>query len=150
MTAPTNPDQTAGRTAIELGGGDGIPERVAADRWRTVWYDKGQRHQCEAATEDRLAARLVRPGDLVVATALWTTDGQTRSTLPGADLIAFYLSPGRLRVQRQPPGKHAHNQRWRCERIALPVIGGRSRDELPILILCCMGVTLLKLTMHPG
>lgn len=143
MTAPTNPDQTAGRTAIELGGGDGIPERVAADRWRTVWYDKGQRHQCEAATEDRLAARLEKMTERLAT-------GAPNLERPGADLIAFYLSPGRLRVQRQPPGKHAHNQRWRCERIALPVIGGRSRDELPILILCCMGVTLLKLTMHPG
>ena len=44
-------------------------------------------------------------------------------TLRGADLIAFYLSPDRLPVQRQWSRKHAHTQRRLCERFAAPVIG---------------------------
>ncbi len=28
------------------------------DRWRAVWYENGQRRQCEAVTEPRLAAKL--------------------------------------------------------------------------------------------
>jgi hypothetical protein len=43
-------------------------------------------------------------------------------TLCGADLIAFYLSPGRLPVQQQWSRKHAHTQRRLCERFAAPVI----------------------------
>jgi hypothetical protein len=42
--------------------------------------------------------------------------------LRGADLIAFYLSPDRLPVQRQWSRKHAHTQRRLCERFAAPVI----------------------------
>jgi hypothetical protein len=61
-----------------------------------VWYEKGQRRQYEAATEDRLAARLDK-----VAERLAT--GASNLERPGADLVAFYLSPGRLPVQRQPP-----------------------------------------------
>ena len=81
---------------LSWGGGDGIPERVAADRWRTVWYEKGQRRQCEAATEDRLAARLEKVTERLAT-------GAPNLERPGADLVAFYLSPGRLPVQRQPP-----------------------------------------------
>ena len=43
-------------------------------------------------------------------------------TLRGADLIAYYLSPDRLPVQRQWSRKHAHTQRRLCERFAAPVI----------------------------
>jgi hypothetical protein len=64
---------------------------VAADRWRTVSYEKGQRHQCEAATEDRLAARLEKVTERLAT-------GAPNLERPGADLIAFYLSPGRLPV----------------------------------------------------
>ena len=34
------------------------PAREPGDRWRAVWYENGRRRQCEAASEDRLAARL--------------------------------------------------------------------------------------------
>jgi integrase len=42
---------------------------------------------------------------------------------PGADLIAHYLDPDRLPVQRRWSRKHAHTQRRLCERFAAPVIG---------------------------
>jgi hypothetical protein len=45
------------------GGGGGItvyPGRWAGDRWRAVWYEGGVRRQCEAVSEERLAAKLER------------------------------------------------------------------------------------------
>ena len=32
------------------------PAREEQGRWRAVWYENGQRRQCEAASEDKLAA----------------------------------------------------------------------------------------------
>jgi len=34
------------------------PAREQHGRWRAVWYEDGERQQCEAATEEKLAARL--------------------------------------------------------------------------------------------
>jgi hypothetical protein len=34
------------------------PARTEGGRWRAVWFEDGQREQCEAATEDKLAAKL--------------------------------------------------------------------------------------------
>ena len=42
---------------IELGCGITVyPAREDQGRWRAVWYENGQRRQCEAASEDRIAA----------------------------------------------------------------------------------------------
>jgi integrase len=41
---------------------------------------------------------------------------------PGADLIAYYLDPDRLRFDERWSRKHAHTQRRLCERFAAPVI----------------------------
>jgi hypothetical protein len=44
---------------IELGCGVTVyPARGEQGRRRAVWYEAGQRQQCEAATEERLAAKL--------------------------------------------------------------------------------------------
>src|SRR6266702_4393845 len=67
-----------GRVVVEVAGGVTVcPARFAGDRWRAVWYEDGQRRQCQVATEQGLAA---------------DAPGLER---PGADLIAYYLSPGR-------------------------------------------------------
>jgi len=92
------------------------PAREEGDRWRAVWYENGQRRQCEAVTEDRLAAALEKVTERLAADA-------PNMERPGADLIAYYLSPGRLPVQEQWSRKHAHTQRRLCERFAAPVIG---------------------------
>ena len=42
---------------------------------------------------------------------------------PGPGLIAYYLNPDRLPVDRRWPRQHAHTQRRLCERFAAPVIG---------------------------
>jgi hypothetical protein len=92
------------------------PARGDGDPWRAVWYENGQRRQCEAVTEDRLAARLEKVAERLAA-------GAPNLERPGADLIAYYLSPGRLPVREQWSRKHAHTQRRLCERFAAPVIG---------------------------
>ena len=45
-------------------------------------------------------------------------------TKPGADLIAWYLNPGRLPVADRWLRKHAYTQGSLCQRFAAPVIGG--------------------------
>jgi integrase len=92
------------------------PPREEQGRWRAVWQENGARQQCEAASEEKLAAKLAKVTERLEADA-------PNMTLRGADLIAFYLSPGRLPVQRQWSRKHAHTQRRLCERFAVPVIG---------------------------
>src|SRR6266436_1663206 len=55
-----------GRPAIR-GGGDVIeleygitvyPAREEQGRWRAVWHENGERQQCEAASEEKLAVKL--------------------------------------------------------------------------------------------
>ena len=92
------------------------PAREDHGRWRAVWYEDGERQQCEAATEEKLAARLEKVTERLAADA-------PNMTRPGADLIAWYLDPDRLPVQDRWSRKHAHTQRRLCERFAAPVIG---------------------------
>ncbi len=92
------------------------PARGDGGRWRAVWYENGERRQCEAASEAKLAARLEKVAERLAA-------GAPNLERPGADLIAYYLSPGRLPVRGQWSRKHAHTQRRLCERFAAPVIG---------------------------
>ena len=106
-----------GGPVIELECGITIyPAREEQGRWRAVWHENGERQQCEAASEEKLAAKLEKVTERLEADA-------PNMTLRGADLIAFYLSPDRLPVQRQWSRKHAHTQRRLCERFAAPVIG---------------------------
>jgi hypothetical protein len=91
-------------------------------RWRAVWHENGQRRQCEATSEDKLAARLAKVTERLEADA-------PNMTLRGADLIAYYLSADRLPVHRQWSRKHAHTQRCLCERFAAPVSFSRRRTS---------------------
>ena len=104
------------RVVVELECGVTVyPARVAGGRWRAVWYENGQRRQCEAASEDRLAAKLEKVTERLAA------DAPNLET-PGADLIAFYLSPDRHPAGRPWSAKHADTQRRLCERFIAPVI----------------------------
>ena len=48
-----------GGEVIELECGITVyPARGERGRWRAVWYEDGQRQQCEAASEEKLAAKL--------------------------------------------------------------------------------------------
>jgi integrase len=113
-----------GRAAARGGGEvieleDGItvyPAREEPGRWRAVWYEDGQRQQCEAASEEKLAARLEKVSERLAV-------GAPDMKRPGAALIAHYLNPDRLPVGERWSRKHAHTQRRLCERFAAPVIG---------------------------
>jgi integrase len=105
-----------GRPVIELEGGITVyPAREGQDRWRAVWYENGERRQCEARTEDRLAAKLEKVTERLTADA-------PNMERPGADLIAYYLSPDRHLASRPWSRKHTDTQRRLCERFAAPVI----------------------------
>ena len=105
-----------GRVVVELEGGITVyPARRAGDRWRAVWYEGGRRRQCEAVAEDKLAVKLARVAERLAADA----PGLER---PGADLIAWYLSPDRHPAGRPWSRKHADTQRRLCERFVAPVI----------------------------
>jgi len=106
-----------GGEVIELEYGITVyPAREEPGRWRAVWYEDGQRQQCEAASEEKLAARLEKVTERLAA-------GAPDMRRPGAALIAHYLDPDRLPVGERWSRKHAHTQRRLCERFAAPVIG---------------------------
>jgi integrase len=112
MTAADQP----GRPVIELDCGITVyPARFDGDRWRAIWYEDGQRQQCESVREDKLADRLERVTERLRADA-----PNMRRT--GADLIAWYLDPDRHPAKDRWSRKHAHTQRRLCERFAAPVI----------------------------
>ena len=86
---------------MEVAGGVTVyPARGAGDRWRAVWYEGGRRRQCQSVSEAGLAAKLEKVTERLAADA----PGLER---PGADLIAFYLSPDRHPAGRAWPRKHA-------------------------------------------
>jgi integrase len=116
MTAPTMADQAPNRPVIDLEWGITVyPPRKQGEPWRAVWVEDGRRRFREAVTEDKLAAKLEKVTERLQADA-------PNMERPGADLIAYYLSPGRLPVQQRWSRKHAHTQRQLCERFAAPVI----------------------------
>jgi hypothetical protein len=92
------------------------PAREEKGRWRAVWYEDGKRQQCEASSEEKLAARLEKVTERLAADA-------PNLKRPGADLIKYYLDPDRHPVDERWSRKHAHTQRRLCERFAAPVIG---------------------------
>jgi integrase len=99
------------------------PAREEHGRWRAVWYEDGERQQCEAADEEKLAARLEKVTERLAA-------GAPNMKRFGADLIAHYLDPDRLPVNDRWSRKHAHTQRRLCERFAAPVIGAVTCQDI--------------------
>ena len=83
------------------------------------------RRQCEAATEDRLAARLEKVTERLMADA-------PNLERPGADLIAWYLSPARHPAGRPWSAKHADTQRRLCERFVAPVIAAITCQDIKV------------------
>ena len=118
MTGPGMP----GRAVIELEFGILVypprPEQTGKKnrpRWRAVWYEDGERQQCESVSEEKLAAKLEKVKVRLAADA-------PNMRRPGAALIAYYLDPDRLPVGERWSRKHADTQRRLCERFAAPVI----------------------------
>src|SRR5258708_1211474 len=61
--------------------GEGGKQRPV--RWRAVWYEDGERQQCEAATEERLAVKLDKVTERLAP-------GAPNIRRPGAGLVAQY------------------------------------------------------------
>ena len=101
------------------------PARGEGDRWRAVWKEDGGRRQCEAATEEKLAAKLEKVAERLTADA-------PNLERPGADLIAYYLSPGRHPAARPWSAKHADTQRRLCERFVAPVITAITCQDIKV------------------
>ena len=96
----TSPDTTLTAMALELEYGitvypprPGRQPEQSGPRWRAVWYEDGQRRQCESVSEDKLAAKLEKVTERLEADA-------PNMKRPGADLIAHYLDPDRLPPDR--------------------------------------------------
>jgi integrase len=114
------------RPVIEMECGITVyPAPAERGRWRAVWYENGQRQQCEAVTESRLAAKLDKVTERLAADA-------PNMTKPGAALIAHYLDPDRLPVSRRWSRRHADTQRRLCERYAAPVIADTACQDIKI------------------
>jgi integrase len=114
------------RVVVEVEGGVTVyPAREQGGRWRAVWYEDGVRRQCEAASEDRLAARLEKVTERLMADA-------PNLERTGADLIAWYLSPDRHPAARPWSAKHADTQRRLCERFAAPVLAGITCQDIKV------------------
>jgi hypothetical protein len=105
-----------GRVVVELECGVTVyPPQRDGEPWRAVWVEDGRRRFREAVTEEKLAAKLEKVTERLQADA-------PNMERPGADLIAWYLSPDR---RRQPwSRKHADTQRRLCARFVAPVISG--------------------------
>ena len=84
-----------GGEVIELEYGITVyPAREEPGRWRAVWYEEGKRQQCEVASEEKLTARLEKVTERLQADA-------PNMKRPGAELIAHYLNPDRLPVDKR-------------------------------------------------
>ena len=113
-----------GGEVIELGYGITVyPAREEKGRWRAVWYEDGKRQQCEAGTEQKLAAKLEKVTERLEADA-------PNMKLPGAALIGHYLDPDRFPVDERWSRKHADTQRRLCERFAAPVIAAVTCQDI--------------------
>jgi hypothetical protein len=44
------------------------PARAEGGRWRAVWHEDGQRQQCKAPSEEKLAAKLERVTERLAVT----------------------------------------------------------------------------------
>jgi hypothetical protein len=115
-----------GRVVVELECGITVyPARWDGDRWRAVWYENGRRRQCEAVTDARLAAKLEKVTERLNADA-------PNMERPGADLIAYYLSPDRHPARKPWSAKHADTQRRLCIRFVAPVIAALTCQDIKV------------------
>ena len=72
------------------------PPGVEGEPWWAVWVENGRRRYRQGATEEKLAAKLEKITERLEA------DAQEMER-PGADLIAYYLSPDRLPADKGGP-----------------------------------------------
>jgi integrase len=113
-----------GGEVIELESGITVyPARSEGGRWRAVWYEDGQRDQCEAVSEEKLAAKLEKVKIRLEADA-------PKMRQPGAALIAYYLDLDRFPVSERWSRKHAHTQGRLCALYVAPVIAAVTCQDI--------------------
>jgi integrase len=83
------------------------------------------RRQCEAVSEERLAARLEKVTERLAADA----PNMLRS---GGELIGYYLSDDRRPAERAWSRRHADTQRYLCARYLEPVIGQLASQDIRV------------------
>jgi len=113
------------RVVLEVGCGITVyPPLEDGGRWRAVWQEDWERCQAESVREDRLAAKLEKVRERLAS-------GAGFLQRPGADLIAWYLSPDRRKPRGKPwSRRHADTQRRLCERFAAPVIASVTCQDI--------------------
>lgn len=118
--------ENGGRPVIEMACGITVyPARAEGERWRAVWYEDGQRRQCESVSEYKLAVKLEKVAERLAAEARNTE----RS---GAEVIAHYLDPDRLPANKRWSRKHAHTQQRMCQRFAAPVLANLACQDIKV------------------
>lgn len=115
-----------GGGVVTLDGGITVyPAHGEKGRWRAVWYEEGERRQCEAASEEKLAAKLQEVRTRLEADAPYMTR-------PGAALIAHFLDPDRHHVRERWSRKHTHTQTRLCALYVAPVIGALTCQDIKL------------------
>ncbi len=70
MIKLAQPAKAPDRPVIEMDCGITVyPPRAQGGRWRSVWYEAGERRYCEAVTEDKLVAKLEKVAERLQADA---------------------------------------------------------------------------------
>lgn len=111
---------------LELGYGISVyPPREKGGRWRAVWHENGRRKQCESVSKEAFAEKVEKARQRLAT-------GASNMTRPGADLIAYYLSPVRLPVAKRWSRRHTDSQRRLCKRFATPVIAAVPCQDITI------------------
>jgi hypothetical protein len=94
---PRRSSRDPGRVVVELDHGVTVyPPGVEGKPWWAVWVENGRRRYRQGATEEKLAAKLEKITERLEADA-------PEMERPGADLIAYYLSPDRLPADKGGP-----------------------------------------------
>ena len=93
-------------------------------RWRAVWHEDGQRQQCEAATEEKLAAKLEKVKVRLEADAPKMRQAGRR---PHRPLPGPRPAPGQRAVVAQA---RAHPAAGCAQRFAAPVIGAVTCQDI--------------------
>lgn len=102
------------------------PARARATGWRAQWYDPDGTRRAVRATNGAALADKLAP---VVARLRLDATNTERT---GAELVAWFLSPNRLPVERAWSRSHRAAQERLCRMYILPDIGTRICDDIRV------------------